>query len=55
MYLVASVCMSVRLLVNPHYQSKVFVCVSVISGHMWIIALMLSGILDCLDHDDCQV
>ncbi len=25
---------------SPHYQSEVFVCVSVISGHMWIIARM---------------
>ncbi len=27
---------------NPHYQSKVFVCVSLIGGRMWIIARMRS-------------
>ncbi len=31
-----------RLVASVHYQSKVFVCVSVISGHMWIIAQMRS-------------
>ncbi len=51
MYLVASVRLSVRLSVcvrspvksnRNHYQSKVFVCVSVISWRMRIIARMRS-------------
>ncbi len=51
MYLVASIHPSVRLPFNnltaeksskSHYQSEVFVCVSVISRHMRIIALMRS-------------
>ncbi len=54
MYLVASVRLSVRLcplsrlnrftydLDKNHYQSKVFVCVSIISGRMRIIKRMWS-------------
>ncbi len=40
MHLVASVCPSGCLSVCAHYQFKVFVCVSVISGHMRVIARM---------------
>ncbi len=35
--------------IKSHYQFKVFVCVSAISGRMWIIARMqLIGVLICL-------
>ena len=49
MHLVASVCPSVRL--RALSRLKVFVCVSVISGHMLIIARMGSiGILIIIIH-----
>ncbi len=55
MHLVPSVLPSVRLFAlshtnKSHYQFKVFVCASVISGPMWIIARMRSiGVLIFVD------